>query len=86
MGGVPVNDITLNSLRQQIAVVPQDCVLFNSTIYHNVAYGNLDATQAEVERAADMAGLTSAIAMMPRGWDTEVGERGLKLSGELHER
>ena len=82
VGGVPVNDITLNSLRKQIAIVPQDCVLFNSTIYHNVAYGNLNATREEVENAADMAGLTSAINVMPRGWDTEVGERGLKLSGE----
>ena len=81
VGGVPVNDITLNSLRKQIAIVPQDCVLFNSTIYHNVAYGNLNATREEVENAADMAGLTSAINVMPRGWDTEVGERGLKLSG-----
>ena len=83
VGGVPVSDITLNSLRKQIAIVPQDCVLFNSTIYHNVAYGNLNASREEVENAADMAGLTSAINMMPRGWDTEVGERGLKLSGGL---
>ena len=83
VGGVPVNDVTLDSLRRQFAVVPQDCVLFNDTIYHNVSYGNLNADRSEVEKAAGLAGLTSAINSMPRGWETQVGERGLKLSGQF---
>ena len=82
MGGVPINDVTLDSLRRQFAVVPQDCVLFNDTIYHNVSYGDLSAGRDAVEEAAKLAGLSDAIASMPMGWDTQVGERGLKLSGE----
>nr|QSX72236.1 ATP binding cassette subfamily B member 7 [Halisarca dujardinii] len=86
VGGVPVTDATLDSLRRQFAIVPQDCVLFNDTVYHNVSYGNLSASRSEVEEAADMAGLTKAIRNMPKGWETQVGERGLKLSGGEKQR
>jgi ATP-binding cassette subfamily B (MDR/TAP) protein 7 len=86
VGGVPVNEATLNSLRRQFAIVPQDCVLFNDTIYHNVSYGNLLADRSEVEEAANLAGLTEAIGRMPKGWETQVGERGLKLSGGEKQR
>ena len=74
------------TLRQAIGMVPQDTVLFNDTVRYNIRYGRWDASDAEVEKAADMARIDSFIRMTPKGYDTEVGERGLKLSGGEKQR
>ncbi|CAJ0944564.1 unnamed protein product, partial [Mesorhabditis belari] len=84
--GNDVRNVTLDSLRKQISVVPQDCVLFHDTIYYNLAYGNPDATREEVLEAAKMADLHESVTRMPNGYDTIVGERGLKLSGGEKQR
>ena len=84
--GQDLRDVTQDSFRRFVGVVPQDTVLFNDTIYYNIAYGNLDATEEDVKAAADQAQLTSFIAKLPKGFDTDVGERGLKLSGGEKQR
>jgi len=84
--GQDVRDITQSSLRSAIGVVPQDTVLFNDTIGYNVAYGKADATQAEIEAAAKAAQIHDFIMSLPDGYDTTVGERGLKLSGGEKQR
>ncbi len=84
--GQDVRHITQQSLREAIGVVPQDTVLFNDTIYNNIAYGRPDATAAAVHRAAQLAHLDHFIAQLPEGFDTMVGERGLKLSGGEKQR
>lgn len=81
-----VRGMTQESLRQHIGVVPQDTVLFNDTLYYNIAYGRPGATRAEVEQAAALAHLTDFIGHLPDGYDTKVGERGLKLSGGEKQR
>ncbi|KAG2428694.1 hypothetical protein HXX76_011399 [Chlamydomonas incerta] len=86
VGGRDVRDIRLDSLRAAIATVPQDMVLFNDTIYYNIAYGKQGATREEVETAAKLARVHSAILDMPDGYNTVVGERGLKLSGGEKQR
>ena len=100
-----IKNVTLDSLRHNIGVVPQDCVLFNDTLLHNLAYGKLGATQEQIDNVVRfgwsiffflvtlaihacpcfirMAGLDAVISRMPQGYKTLVGERGLKLSGEL---
>ncbi|XP_076818957.1 iron-sulfur clusters transporter ABCB7, mitochondrial-like [Clavelina lepadiformis] len=83
------NDIKLvqmASVRKVMGVVPQDTVLFHDTIYHNIAYGDLDAPEEEVYEAARMADVHNSIQHMPRGYKTQVGERGLKLSGGEKQR
>lgn len=84
--GQPVREVTLESLHRAIGVVPQDTVLFNDTIGHNIAYGRPGASQAEVEEAARLAQIHDFIARLPDGYDTMVGERGLKLSGGEKQR
>ena len=84
--GQDVRDVTLASLHAQIGVVPQDTVLFNDTIRYNIAYGRDEATEAEVIAAARAAQLHDFIMRLPRGYDTTVGERGLKLSGGEKQR
>ncbi len=84
--GKDVRDVTQNSLHAQIGVVPQDTVLFNDTIYYNIAYGRPDATRTEVEAAAKAANIHDFISSLPDGYDTTVGERGLKLSGGEKQR
>ena len=84
--GQDVRTLTLSSLRGAIGVVPQDPVLFNDTLRANIRYGRLDASDAEVEAAATAASLGPAIAGFPSGYDTLVGERGLKLSGGEKQR
>ncbi|MEO2193902.1 MAG: ATP-binding cassette domain-containing protein, partial [bacterium] len=84
--GVDVRDLTLESLRKSVAVVPQDTVLFNDTMLHNVTYGNMDASADEVRQAVQAAKLSEAVDRMPDGWATPVGERGLKLSGGEKQR
>jgi len=84
--GVSVKDIASGSLRDAVAVVPQDTVLFNDTMLHNISYGKPDATADEIYAAVEAAKLLPALDRMPDGWDTEVGERGLKLSGGEKQR
>jgi ABC-type transport system involved in Fe-S cluster assembly fused permease/ATPase subunit len=72
--------VTQASLRQAIGIVPQDTVLFNDTVEYNIAYGRPGAARAEVEEAARAAHIHDFIAATPKGYDTMVGERGLKLS------
>ena len=81
-----VNKISQNSLRKIIGVVPQDTVLFNDTIYYNIAYGNTGATKEEVISAAQNADIHDFITILPDGYETIVGERGLKLSGGEKQR
>ena len=84
--GQDVRAITKSSLRAAIGIVPQDTVLFNDTIYYNIAYGRPNATPAEVERAARLARIHDFIVSTPDGYQTVVGERGLKLSGGEKQR
>src|SRR5271154_6078521 len=84
--GVDIRDVTQTSLRGAIGMVPQDTVLFNDTIRYNIRYGRWDASDAEVEEAARLAQIDSFIRLAPRGYETEVGERGLKLSGGEKQR
>lgn len=86
IGEQDVRDVMLSSLRHAIGKVPQDMVLFNDTIYYNIAYGNLNATRQQVEAAARQARIHDQIMAMPDGYDTVVGERGLKLSGGEKQR
>ena len=84
--GKDIRSITQDSLRSSIGVVPQDTVLFNDSIYYNIAYGRPDATRDEVIDAARAAHILGFIESLPKGWDTVVGERGLKLSGGEKQR
>jgi ATP-binding cassette subfamily B protein len=84
--GEDIRRYTLNSLRRQIAVVLQESVLFNTTLRDNIAYGRLDATQAEIEAAAEAANIHGFIESLPDGYDTIVGERGATLSGGQRQR
>ena len=78
--------MTQSSLRQAIGMVPQDTVLFNDTIRYNIRYGRWEASDAEVEEAAALAQIDRFIRLSPKGYETEVGERGLKLSGGEKQR
>ena len=78
--------LTQQSLRAAIGIVPQDTVLFNDSIDYNLRYGRPDASRAEIEQAAEMAHIRDFIERLPKGWDTVVGERGLKLSGGEKQR
>ena len=84
--GQDIRDVTQDSLRRAIGVVPQDTVLFNDTIYYNIAYGRPEATRAEVEEAARLARIHDFVTGLPDGYETIVGERGLKLSGGEKQR
>jgi ATP-binding cassette subfamily B protein len=84
--GQDIRDVTQESLRASIGMVPQDTVLFNDTIRYNIRYGRWGATDAEVEEAASLAQIDSFIRRSPKGYETEVGERGLKLSGGEKQR
>ncbi|HEV2188578.1 MAG TPA: ABC transporter ATP-binding protein/permease [Stellaceae bacterium] len=84
--GQDIRDVTQESLRRAIGVVPQDTVLFNDTILYNIAYGRPGAGRAEIEEAARFARIHDFVAGLPDGYDTVVGERGLKLSGGEKQR
>lgn len=84
--GQDIRAVTQTSLRRAIGIVPQDTVLFNDTIGYNIAYGHTDASQAEIEAAAHAAHIHHFVASLPKGYATEVGERGLKLSGGEKQR
>ncbi|XP_050073986.1 iron-sulfur clusters transporter ABCB7, mitochondrial [Anopheles maculipalpis] len=86
INGQNIRDVDLQSLRRAIAVVPQDSVLFHDTIRHNIHYGDLSKSQEELENAARMADLHESIQQWPKQYDTQVGERGLKLSGGEKQR
>ena len=86
LDGQDLRDVTQNSLRAAIAVVPQDTVMFNASIGYNIGYGREDATQADIENAARLAAIDTFIAKLPQGYETMVGERGLKLSGGEKQR
>ena len=84
--GQDIRAVTQQSLRGAIGIVPQDTVLFNDTIYYNIAYGRPGATPAEIEQAARLAHIHTFIMALPDGYETTVGERGLKLSGGEKQR
>src|SRR6185312_9209786 len=84
--GQNIGAVTQKSLRAALGMVPQDTVLFNDTIRYNIRYGRWDASAAEIEEAAQHAQIDDFIRSMPQGYETEVGERGLKLSGGEKQR
>ena len=84
--GQDIREVTQTSLRAAIGMVPQDTVLFNDTIRYNIRYGRWDASDADVEEAARLAQIDGFIRMSPAGYETQVGERGLKLSGGEKQR
>ena len=86
INGIDLRQLTQTSLRAAIAIVPQDTVLFNDSIYYNIQYGRPDATRQEVLAAAQAAQLAEFIELLPDGYETRVGERGLKLSGGEKQR
>ena len=86
INGVDVRDLTQASLRAHIGIVPQDTVLFNDSIYYNIAYGRPDASREDVIEAARAAHIHDFVSQLPDGYDTMVGERGLKLSGGEKQR
>ncbi|CAL1613413.1 unnamed protein product [Knipowitschia caucasica] len=86
IAGQNIREVSLDSLRRALGVVPQDAVLFHNTIFYNLLYGNINATPEDVYQVARLAGLHDAILRMPHGYETQVGERGLKLSGGEKQR
>jgi ATP-binding cassette subfamily B protein len=84
--GIPITDLTLDSLRRQIGIVSQDVFLFGGTLRENIAYGRLGASEREIREAADLARLGPLIDSLPQGLDTVVGERGVTLSGGQKQR
>jgi ATP-binding cassette subfamily B protein len=84
--GQDVRDVTQTSLRAVIGIVPQDTVLFNDTVKYNIAYGRIGASDAEIRQAAGLAQIDRFIDLLPQGYDSMVGERGLKLSGGEKQR
>lgn len=86
IGGQDIRDVDVESLRRAISIVPQDSVLFHDTIKHNLHYGDLTASEEDVIKAAKMAEIHESIIKWPQGYNTQVGERGLKLSGGEKQR
>ena len=84
--GIDIREMTQKSLRAQIGIVQQDVFLFTGTIKENIAYGNLEASDEEIYEAARKAHLEDYIASLPKGYETQIGERGLKLSGGQKQR
>jgi subfamily B ATP-binding cassette protein MsbA len=84
--GVNIRDITVASLREQLAMVPQDTILFSASIYENILYGRLDATREEVTAAAQASNAHNFILQLPDGYETQIGERGCQLSGGQRQR
>lgn len=84
--GYDIRDVKLDSLREQIGIVPQETMLFSTTVRENIRYGRLDATDEEVIEAAKAANADSFIRELPQGYDTTIGERGLNLSGGQRQR
>ncbi len=86
INGTDIRDVTQRSLRSAVGIVPQDTVLFNHTIHYNIEYAKPEASQADIEHAARMANIHDFIVSLPQGYESTVGERGLKLSGGEKQR
>ncbi|NCN03526.1 MAG: ATP-binding cassette domain-containing protein [Candidatus Pacebacteria bacterium] len=86
LDGIDIKDMRKDTLRSFMGVVPQDPILFNNTIEYNIAYGAKNPSQADINRAVKMANLDEFVDTMPQGLNTNVGERGVKLSGEQKQR
>ena len=84
--GHDIRHVTLDSLREQVGIVPQETVLFNGSVYDNILYGRLDATQEEVEAAAKAANAHNFIMELPKGYQTMLGDRGVNISGGQRQR
>lgn len=84
--GIDIHNVTLDSLREQIGIVPQETMLFNGTVFDNICYGRLDATPEEVREAAVAANAHRFIEELPNGYDTQIGDRGANLSGGQRQR
>lgn len=84
--GEDIRKVTLNSLREQVGIVPQETVLFNGSVYDNILYGRLDATREEVEAAAKAANAHDFIMQLPKGYETMLGDRGMNISGGQRQR
>ena len=84
--GEDIRKVTLNSLREQVGIVPQETVLFNGSVYDNILYGRLDATREEVEAAAKAANAHDFIMQLPDGYETMLGDRGMNISGGQRQR
>jgi ABC-type multidrug transport system fused ATPase/permease subunit len=86
LGGRDIRDLPQDELRSNLALVPQDVYLFNTTVFDNIALANPAATREQVERAAELALVGEFIESLPEGWDTILGERGARLSGGQRQR
>lgn len=84
--GKDVRDVTMESLREQVGIVPQETVLFNGSVYDNILYGRLDATKEEIEAAAKAANAHNFIMELPQGYETMLGDRGMNISGGQRQR
>ena len=86
LDGTPINELSLTSLREQIALVSQHVTLFNDTLANNIAYGQFDVSREQIMQAAKLAYADEFIQSLPRGYDTQIGENGLQLSGGQRQR
>src|SRR5206468_5160758 len=84
--GVPLRDVEPHALRRRIALVPQDTVVFAASVADNIRFGRPEASDAEIERAAELALADEFVARLPQGYDTQIGERGVTLSGGQRQR
>jgi subfamily B ATP-binding cassette protein MsbA len=84
--GCDIRDVTMESLREQVGIVPQETMLFNGTVYDNILYGRLDATKEEVMAASKAANAHNFIMELPNGYDTQLGDRGVNISGGQRQR
>lgn len=84
--GTPIREMNINSLRQQVALVSQNCILFNDTVANNIAFGHTEYTIEQIQKAAEMANADQFIRELPNGYDTEIGDSGLTLSGGQRQR
>ena len=84
--GTPIREMNINSLRQQVALVSQNCILFNDTVANNIAFGHTEYTIEQIQKAAEMANADQFIRELPDGYDTEIGDSGLTLSGGQRQR
>ena len=84
--GLDIRDVTMESLREQVGIVPQETMLFNGSVYDNILYGRLDATEEEVMAASKAANAHNFISELPNGYDTQLGDRGVNISGGQRQR
>ena len=84
--GLDIREVTMESLREQVGIVPQETMLFNGSVYDNILYGRLDATEEEVMAASKAANAHNFITELPNGYDTQLGDRGVNISGGQRQR